>query len=91
MPVETKLIANKVRVVDPSGKVDVNDKGTPRDGGGQANTPAGWAKAERQIGYINAGEAKKLDTVVEKKPLPGAASRKKSLPKPRTILKPRPM
>ena len=89
MPVDTKLIGNKVRVVDPNGKIDVNEKGTPRDGGGQDNTPAGWAKANRQIGYINAGELKKI---TRKNPLPGtAATRKKPAHKAKPILQARPM
>lgn len=56
MPVKIVKRRGKYRLVDAStGRIDMTDKGNPRDGGGHKDK----AKAERQAGYINEALAKK--------------------------------
>ncbi len=72
MPVESKLVGGKVRTVTAgTDTIEITDKGNPRDGGGWSNTPAGWAKANRQVGYMNEGASRAPSTVPNKAPLPG--------------------
>jgi len=54
MPVEPRLMGTKIRQTEAAtGKIAINDKGTPVDGGGWDNEPDGWAKANRQAGHMN--------------------------------------
>lgn len=54
MPVEPRVIRNKVRTVDSAtGKVAKNKQRTPLDGGGWATNKVGWGKARRQAMHVN--------------------------------------
>lgn len=55
MPVKVKKINGKFRIVEPSGKIARNEKGTAIDGGGHSNR----SEAQAQARAINASIARR--------------------------------
>jgi len=54
MPVEPRIVGNKIRQVEAAtGEIAKTKKGNPVDGGGWDNTQDGWKKANGQAKHIN--------------------------------------